>query len=132
MKKLIALLLSVLTLVGCSTTTKNPDATVLIRSVSRTATAVYLTDNPQNRPAFVKLVTGLNVFIEGGEIDPVKLRELIQTDDPKVLLVLLTAVDLYDAYVKQLVEQGLNDREHLLPALIALRDGIQQGLDITE
>jgi len=132
MKKLIALFLSVLTLAGCSTTPKSPSATVLIKSVSRTATAIHIQDNPQHREAFVRVVAGINILIEGGEIDPAELRELIQLEDPKVALVLLAAVDLYDAYVKELVGQQLNDWEHLRPALVAFRDGIQQGLDITE
>lgn len=132
MKKLLALILSVLTLVGCSTTKPTPPSVpVLVESVSRTAVAVDLMDNPQHRAEFEDVVMILDVFIAGGDLDPATLRLLFRDADPKIFLALLAGLDLYEAYFKEAVEKQMANREHLIPVLQALRNGIQQGLDIT-
>lgn len=134
MKKLISiLLLSVSLITGCSTTKPiSPSVPVLVQSVSRTAVAVDLMDNPQHRGEYEDVIFVLDQFIAGGDLDPGILRTLFRDADPKVLLAVLAGVDLYDIYFKELVKQQLADREHLLPVLQALRKGIQDGINVTQ
>lgn len=133
MKKFISLLLLSAMLVGCSTTKPIPPSVpVLVQSVSRTAVAVDLMDNPQHRGEYEDVIFVLDQFIAGGDLDPGTLRTLFRDADPKVLLAVLAGLDLYEAYVKELVQKQMADREHLLPVLQALRKGIQDGINLTQ
>jgi hypothetical protein len=162
MKKFSAIIL-VLTLMalsvsftGCSSTPKTGDggsvtnappvidqqtldaAAIVLRSAARNASALAISEKPENRKYVQLAVTSMDTFLTGSDYTPGALVEALkpvlkEVKDLKVGLAVNTVTDLYDAffgrYVKGRVASVANGNALLF--LTNLRQGAAEALDLT-
>jgi hypothetical protein len=141
--KLTSLVL-LLSLTGCVTTPDGhnvPDVKLMC-SVAQTAaytgSSIYLLSHPQDRPKFELARNSLQALIAAGTFSAEDLTRALQSlpikqlEGEKGILIVGTAVSLWDAYGQQLVELDKAQvfETYILPVAIAIKAGLDSALAI--
>ena len=124
---------------GCSTTPRSapsapsPETTAkAIHVAVRIATRIAAEKSPDVRAALQLAASGIDTLLLRGTYDPASVREQLQkldvTVEPEVWTAIGAALDVYDVYAAEVVEKKLDTNAYMKPALIALRDGLREGL----
>jgi len=136
MKTLAALTLSVALLTGCQTPPSGVNV-ARIASIANTAaymgSALWLVDHPSDRPTFLLVKATLDGLIQDGQYDPLLFRDALaklpvkELKGEKGAILIDASVLIFDLAFQ---EYATTDQATWLkPIMVAVRDGLQRGLD---
>lgn len=124
-------------LTACSTF-ESPDQVTQMVAASKvaayTATAIYLSDHPDDRAKFESATNSLNLLLANQEFDPIALHQVLLTlpidelDDPKAHIAIGSAMILWETYGSGVT--NLDGLTRVAPVIGGIRDGISRGLAV--
>jgi len=137
MKKIILIIMAMLTMTSCETFQENfkiEKAPKLINAVVPSAVKIGVKKQPKSAKYLQALVVMLDSFALGEDLSPENLEKVIKTADvkeletPEALSVVSSVVALYKAYYEDAITDKINSIDNLRDILEALSKSISKGL----
>lgn len=139
-----AIIIAALFISGCATTSTNPVISTItdpttVQDVARTATILYVQQNPAARADIAAADAAITVLLQNGTLDPAAVQTALLAagvhgnNTALYASMVTTIVDQYQKYAGQSTVAGaINQNAQLSAALSAILAGTTQGLNLTQ